>query len=50
MSHNIFLEALNLYDLLMYKIEKCVAENDYEEVKIWKEKFSKDYKNVCVLW
>ena len=50
MAHNIFLETLNLYDLLLYKIEKCVAENGYEEVKNLKEKFSKEYKNVCVLW
>ena len=50
MAHNIFLEALNLYDLLMYKIEKCVAENDYEEVKNLKEKFSKEYKKVCAMW
>ena len=50
MLHNIFLAALNLYEWVMYKIEDCLAKNDYEEVKIWKEKFSKDYKNVCVLW
>ena len=42
MSHNIFLGALKNYDWLMYKIIECVAENDYEEVKIWKEEFSKD--------
>ena len=50
MAHNIFLETLNLYDLLLYKIEKWVAENDYEEVKNLKEKFSKEYKKVCAMW
>ena len=50
MSHNTCLEALKFYDWLMYRIIECVAENDHEEVKFWKEKFSKDYKNLCILW